>query len=140
VERLSGVPGDCAGPGGEQGVVAGVHDLLQGGERGEDVGHGGADEHVGAVPPGAVTVREAAGLLVGFGGAVLIFAPWQAVSGLGSAGAIACLAAAASYGISYVYMDMFLARRGISPVTLSACQLLAASGWLAIALGITGVQ
>ena len=88
----------------------------------------------------AVTVRQAAGLLVGFGGAVLIFAPWQAVSGLGSAGAIACLAAAASYGISYVYMDMFLARRGISPVTLSACQLLAASGWLAIALGITGVQ
>ena len=88
----------------------------------------------------AVTVRQAAGLLVGFGGAVLIFAPWQAVSGLGSIGAIECLAAAASYGISYVYMDMFLARRGISPVTLSACQLLAASGWLAIALGITGVQ
>ena len=33
-----------------------------------------------------------------------------------------------------------IAGRGISPVTLSACQLLAASGWLAIALGVTGVQ
>jgi drug/metabolite transporter (DMT)-like permease len=87
-----------------------------------------------------VTARQAAGLLVGFGGAVLIFSPWQAISGLASAGAIACLAAAASYGISYVYMDRFLARRGINPVTLSACQLLAASGWLAIALGITGAQ
>ena len=51
-----------------------------------------------------------------------------------------CLAAAASYGISYVYMDRFLARRGISPVTLSACQLLAASVWLAIALGVTGTK
>jgi drug/metabolite transporter (DMT)-like permease len=33
-------------------------------------------------------------------------------------------------------MDRFLARRGISPVTLSACQLAAASVLLAITLGI----
>jgi drug/metabolite transporter (DMT)-like permease len=84
------------------------------------------------------TARQAAGLVIGFGGAVLIFAPWQAVSGLASAGAIACLAAAASYAISYVYMDRFLARRGISPVVLSACQLAAAAVLLAIALGVTG--
>jgi drug/metabolite transporter (DMT)-like permease len=86
----------------------------------------------------SVTARQAAGLLVGFGGAVLIFAPWQARSGFASIGAIEFLGAAASYGISYVYMDRFLARRGISPVTLAACQLLAASAWLAIALGVTG--
>lgn len=86
----------------------------------------------------SITARQAAGLLVGFGGAVLIFSPWQARSGLASIGAIECLAAAASYGISYVYMDRFLARRGISPVTLSACQLLAASVLLAITLGVTG--
>jgi drug/metabolite transporter (DMT)-like permease len=35
-------------------------------------------------------------------------------------------------------MDRFLARRGIGPVVLSACQLGAASVLLAIALGITG--
>jgi drug/metabolite transporter (DMT)-like permease len=86
----------------------------------------------------SVTARQAAGLLVGFGGAVLIFAPWQARSGFASIGAIEFLGAAASYGISYVYMDRFLARRAISPVTLAACQLLAASAWLAIALGVTG--
>ena len=86
----------------------------------------------------SVTLRQAAGLLIGFGGAVLIFAPWQSGSGLASIGAIECIAASASYGISYVYMDRYLARRGISPVTLSACQLLAASAWLAIALGVTG--
>jgi drug/metabolite transporter (DMT)-like permease len=86
----------------------------------------------------AITGRQAGGLVIGFGGAVLIFSPWQAVSGLASVGAVACLAAAACYGVSYVYMDRFLARRGISPVVLSACQLGAASIWLAIALGVTG--
>ncbi len=35
-------------------------------------------------------------------------------------------------------MGKFLARRGISPVVLSACQLGVASVWLAIALGLTG--
>jgi drug/metabolite transporter (DMT)-like permease len=86
----------------------------------------------------SVLPRQAAGLIVGFGGAVLVFSPWHAASGLASAGAIACVGAAASYGISYVYMDRFLARRGMSPVTLSACQLLAASCWLAIVLAGTG--
>ena len=86
----------------------------------------------------AISARQAAGLAVGCGGAVLIFSPWQAASGLASAGAVECLAAAASYGISYVYMDRFLARRGISAVVLSACQLGAASGLLVLALGVTG--
>jgi len=85
-----------------------------------------------------VSLRQGTGLILGFGGALLIFAPWQSVSGFASAGAIACLAAAASYGISYVYMDRYLARRGINPVTLSACQLLAAAALLAIALGVAG--
>jgi drug/metabolite transporter (DMT)-like permease len=85
-----------------------------------------------------VTYRQATGLVVGFAGAALIFSPWDTGGGLVSAGAAECVAAAASYGISYVYMDRFLARRGISPVTLSACQLLAASVLLAIMLGLTG--
>jgi drug/metabolite transporter (DMT)-like permease len=85
-----------------------------------------------------ISLSQATGLILGFGGALLIFAPWQSVSGFASAGAIACLAAAASYGISYVYMDRYLARRGINPVALSACQLLAAAALLAIALGVAG--
>jgi drug/metabolite transporter (DMT)-like permease len=86
----------------------------------------------------AITVRQAAGLVIGFGGAVLVFSPWRSSGELASVGAIECVAAAASYGIGFVYMDRFLARRGISPVTLSACQLLAASAFLAIALGWSG--
>jgi drug/metabolite transporter (DMT)-like permease len=87
-----------------------------------------------------VTGWQAAGLIAGFAGALLIFAPWSAGSGLASAGGLECLAASVSYGISYIYMDRFLARRGISPVTLSACQLSAASVMLAIALAVTGVR
>jgi drug/metabolite transporter (DMT)-like permease len=87
-----------------------------------------------------VTSWQAAGLVIGFAGAVLIFAPWSTGAGLTSAGALECLAAAVSYAVSYVYMDKFLARRGIGPVVLSACQLGAAAVMLAIALAVTGVQ
>ena len=86
----------------------------------------------------AITARQAAGLMIGFAGAVLIFSPWQTAAGLASVGAVESLAAAASYAVGFVYMDRFLARRGIGLVVLSACQLGAASVLLAIALGITG--
>lgn len=85
----------------------------------------------------STSLRQVGGLAIGFAGALLIFEPW-AGSGFASVGAIECVAASASYGISFVYMDRFLARRGISPVTLSACQLLTGSAWLAVALGVTG--
>jgi hypothetical protein len=88
----------------------------------------------------SVTRRQAAGLIVGFAGAVLIFSPWRTASGLFSAGGLECLAAAVSYAISYVYMDRFLARRGISATVRSACQLAAAAVMLAITLGVSGVQ
>jgi drug/metabolite transporter (DMT)-like permease len=88
----------------------------------------------------SVTSWQAAGLIVGFAGALLIFTPWRTASGLVSAGGLECLAASVSYAISYIYMDRFLARRGIGSVVLSACQLLAASVMLAIALAISGVQ
>ena len=88
----------------------------------------------------AVTSWQAAGLIVGFAGAVLIFTPWHTAGGLFSAGGLECLAASVSYAVSYIYMDRFLARRGIGSVVLSACQLLAAAVMLAIALAVSGVQ
>ena len=51
--------------------------------------------------------------VAGFAGAVLIFSPWQTASELFSLGGLECLAASVSYAISYIYMDRFLARRGI---------------------------
>ena len=76
----------------------------------------------------AVTSWQAAGLIVGFAGAVLIFTPWHTAGGLFSAGGLECLAASISYAVSYIYMDRFLARRGIGPVVLSACQLAGCRG------------
>ena len=87
----------------------------------------------------AVTSWQAAGMIVGFAGAVLIFTPWNAAAGLTSAGGVECLAASISYAVSYIYMDKYLARRGIGPVVLSACQLLCAAVMLALALTVTGV-
>jgi drug/metabolite transporter (DMT)-like permease len=71
---------------------------------------------------------------------VLIFTPWRTAGGLLSAGGLECLAASVSYAVSYIYMDRFLARRGIGSVLLSACQLAAASVMLALALAVSGVQ
>jgi drug/metabolite transporter (DMT)-like permease len=71
---------------------------------------------------------------------VLIFTPWHTTGGLFSAGGLECLAASISYAVSYIYMDKFLARRGVGPVVLSACQLVAASVMLAIALAVVGVR
>jgi drug/metabolite transporter (DMT)-like permease len=88
----------------------------------------------------SVTSWQAAGLVVGFAEAVLIFTPWRTTSGLLSAGGLECLAASVSYAVSYIYMDKFLARRGIGSVVLSACQLAAAAVMLAIALAVTGVR
>src|SRR5262249_57346146 len=42
----------------------------------------------------AITARQAAGLMIGFAGAVLIFSPWQTAGGLASVGAVPSPAAA----------------------------------------------
>ena len=86
----------------------------------------------------SVTARQFAGLVVGFAGTLLIFSPWHSAYSVASVGGLECLAASISYAISYVYMDRFLVRRGMSPITLSACQLLVAAALLAVALPLSG--
>jgi drug/metabolite transporter (DMT)-like permease len=88
----------------------------------------------------SVTSWQAAGLIIGFGGALLIFSPWRSGSSVTSAGGLECLTASVSYAISYIYMDKYIARCGLSPITLSACQLLAAAVMLAIALAVSGAR
>ncbi len=77
------------------------------------------------------------GLLLGFGGTLLIFAPWQR-SGLASWGALAILAAAASYAVAYTYIGRTLSGQGTAPIALSAAQLLTATGLSAVALPAGG--
>jgi drug/metabolite transporter (DMT)-like permease len=79
--------------------------------------------------------RKAIGIALGFGGVLLILQPWGSSGSAG--GQLACLAAAASYGISYVYMSRYLAPRSLSPLALAAGQLVASSLWLVPALTTT---
>jgi drug/metabolite transporter (DMT)-like permease len=69
-----------------------------------------------------ITRERVLGFLLGFVGAVLIVAPWNS-SGSSATGALACLAAALSYSISYVYMRRYLTGRGTTPIALAAAQI-----------------
>jgi drug/metabolite transporter (DMT)-like permease len=73
----------------------------------------GTERHLGAV--------RTVGLVLGFAGTLLIFAPWQA-NGLVSWGALACLLAAISYAVSYTYIARYLSG-SLSAAALSAAQL-----------------
>uniref|UniRef100_UPI0034DFE866 DMT family transporter n=1 Tax=Streptomyces flavofungini TaxID=68200 RepID=UPI0034DFE866 len=77
--------------------------------------------------------RRLTGLLLGFAGTLLIFAPWQR-TGLMSWGALALLAAAVSYAVAFAYMARHLVARDSAPLALSAAQLLTATGLTTLAL------
>ncbi|WP_035793644.1 DMT family transporter [Kitasatospora mediocidica] len=79
--------------------------------------------------------RRLAGLLLGFAGTLLIFAPWQH-SGLTGWGALALLGASLSYAVAFAYMARHLIGRGTAPLALSAAQLLAATGLTTAALPV----
>lgn len=81
-----------------------------------------------------MTATRAAGLALGFTGALVIFAPWR--SGGSVSGAAACLTASALYGVLFVYAGRYLAGRGLDPTVLSAGQLSAATVLSACALPI----
>ena len=87
-----------------------------------------------------ISTPKLVGFVVGLAGTLLIFSPWESGSQIASLGGLACLGAAASYGVSYVYMDRYLARRGLPPLVLSAGQLIAAAVLLAIVLPLAGLQ
>lgn len=80
------------------------------------------------------------GLVVGFAGAVLIFQPWRSGTEGDLGGELACLAAAASYGVAYVYMARFLTPRGLSPFVLAQGQMIAATVLLVPMVLLAGRQ
>ena len=78
-----------------------------------------------------------AGLAAGFGGVLLIFAPWQG-GGLLSWGAFACVAAAMSYGFVNAYENKYLSGTGSSPVALAGAQMMAATGFILLTVPVGG--
>jgi drug/metabolite transporter (DMT)-like permease len=85
-----------------------------------------------AVLPGERPTRgRVLGLVVGFAGVVVVLGPWRDIGGQ-LLGYLACLGAAACYGIGFPYTRRFLAGRPESAVSLSAAQVLCGTAQLAL--------
>ncbi|WP_081687292.1 DMT family transporter [Glycomyces tenuis] len=82
--------------------------------------------------------QNAWSLALGFAGVLLIFSPWRYGSEIASWGGLACLAAAASYGVSYVYIGHYLARRKLGSLSMAAGQLICATAITLIMVPILG--
>jgi drug/metabolite transporter (DMT)-like permease len=78
------------------------------------------------------------GLVLGFGGTLLIFSPWE--MSFASWDALIILVAAACYAVSFIYIGRFLSGRGVAPIALSASQIIAATGLTALALPMYGLE
>lgn len=79
-----------------------------------------------ALPGERATPRKIVGLVAGFVGVIVVIGPWRDEMGsLG--GQFACLGAALSYAVGFVYVRKFLSPRGIAPLAGAASQLIAAA-------------
>lgn len=73
------------------------------------------------------TVRKVTGLLAGFAGLVLVVGPWRS-EGFGSvAGQLACVGAAASYAVGFVYIRRFIGPYKIPALSVTGGQLVSAT-------------
>lgn len=84
--------------------------------------------------------RRVVGLAIGFGGALVLLSPWDGDVRGSLLGALACLGAAISYGVSYVYQARYVTNRGFPPLMLAFAQTCAATILLALTLPVAGLQ
>jgi drug/metabolite transporter (DMT)-like permease len=78
--------------------------------------------------------------LVGCLGSLVILAPWRSGTNGSLGGALLCLAAASSYGVSYIYQGRYLTNRGLSPLVLACGQMLTATVLAAVLVPLAGRQ
>jgi drug/metabolite transporter (DMT)-like permease len=96
---------------------------------------------IAALPEERLRAGRAVGLLLGFVGVVVVVGPWDTNPLTSSVpGQLACLGAAACYGVAFVYTRRFLAGRGHSSVVLAAGQLGSAAVLLWIAAPLVARQ
>src|SRR5439155_10959926 len=77
-----------------------------------------------AVPDERPTRERVTGLLIGFAGVLAVLGVWRGVGAGDGLGSLACLAAAASYGLGFAHNRRNLSGRPESVVVLWAAQLL----------------
>lgn len=84
------------------------------------------DERLGAARLG--------GLLAGFAGVVVVLGPWRGVGESSLLAQLACLGAAACYGLAFTWVRRFVLPRGVEPIAIATAQIgLGAIAMLALA-------
>lgn len=87
---------------------------------------------VAALPEERLSATRLVGLVTGFVGVVLVVGPWDQNPLTSSvSGQLACLLAAACYGVALVYMRRFVTNRGVPTIVLATSQLTIATVMLA---------
>ena len=90
------------------------------------------------LPEERATLVRFAGLIVGFGGVVVILAPWRPGMAAGELGGqLACLGAAACYGVSFTYTRRYVTGRGYGSAPLAASQIIVATVLAAMVVPVT---
>ncbi|WP_223839440.1 DMT family transporter [Saccharopolyspora pogona] len=90
------------------------------------------------VPQEKPTARRMVGLLIGFGGALVVLGVWRGVGGGVLVGSLACLTATTCYGAGFAYTRRFFSGRAESATALTAVQLTCATTQLALAAAVVG--
>jgi len=75
------------------------------------------------LPGETLTRYKSLGLLLGFGGVLIVLAPWNLGVGGSVSSQVACLGATASYGISFVYLRRFVLPLGVDTRTVALLQI-----------------
>jgi drug/metabolite transporter (DMT)-like permease len=92
------------------------------------------------LPEERPTANRVAGLLVGFAGVVVLVAPWAESGASDIGGQLACIGAAASYGVAFVYTRRFLSVLDLPAGVLAAGQLTAGTLLLLLAAPFVATQ
>jgi drug/metabolite transporter (DMT)-like permease len=86
-----------------------------------------------------VTARRLLGILIGFGGVLLIARPWATADAVDMSGVLYMLLGSASVGLSFVYAKKFLSDLDIPPVALTTYQIGLALLTLTIVTDLHGI-
>jgi drug/metabolite transporter (DMT)-like permease len=86
-----------------------------------------------------VTPRRLLGVLIGFGGVLLIARPWATADAVDMSGVLYMLLGSASVGLSFVYAKKFLSDLDIPPVALTTYQIGLALLTLIIVTDLDGI-
>ncbi len=80
-----------------------------------------------------LSLRRVTGIGLGFAGALVVLGVWQGSGGAALTGQLMCFCAAACYGIAIPYQKRFIAGHPASTLSLTAAQLIVATGLLVVA-------